>query len=310
MNNNKSQYIRTLNISNKNTGNLIANGGKMKKHILQTVSGGYDSTCLLIKNLQEGHEVYPLYIHVSNVHPVKQLVEINMVRNLIRTLQQRFNNLHNLQEILYKMQLIHNLISMQPIIWALGLFQEIKNHRNSEFYDEAHISYIMGDTAVSYQKELQALWKSLFAFSYPVTETDKYPKLVFPLVKYSKELILNELRDFDYSIANNCWTCEVPKYMIKKPTKRNEQIVYIEPCGNCHTCTNLKNANPNKNQKHYKAIFKADKFKKDHNSIVNKIIKEIDIFHIPEEYFILEETDYKIPDKTPVKKKHQVKGHT
>jgi 7-cyano-7-deazaguanine synthase in queuosine biosynthesis len=274
----------------------------MNKKILLALSGGFDSTYLLIKNLQEGNRVKPIYIYAYNVHPAKRLIEITTVKKLIKTLQKKFDNLDDLEEVLNKQHCINGIISTQPIMWLLGLFEEVKKE-NYTFYDEVQIAYIMGDTAVSFQNELQAFWKSFFAFSYPVTETDKYPKLVFPLIKYSKDLVLNELRHYDYSIVNNCWTCEAPKYIIKKPTKSIEKIIYIEPCGTCHTCTNLKNAKTFTTIKRYKATFNADKFKKDHNSIVNKIINEIDIFHIQSEYFSLEETDYKIPDKTPEKKK-------
>jgi len=244
----------------------------MSKNILLALSGGYDSTYLLIKNLKEGNEVYPVYIHLSNIHKVKQIVEINMARNLINTLQKKFDKLHDLTEIVYRMKSIQNLVSMQPLIWALGLFQEVKSHLNNEFYDEAHIAYIIGDTAVSYQKELQALWKSLFSFSYP--ETDKYPKLVFPLLKYNKDLIINELNYYDNEIMSSCWTCENPHFINKKSSKRNEKIVYIEPCETCQTCTKLKIANPFRTPKRFKAIFKADKFSKDHYSIINKILRK------------------------------------
>jgi 7-cyano-7-deazaguanine synthase in queuosine biosynthesis len=274
----------------------------MNKTVLLALSGGFDSTYLLIKNLQEGNTVKPVYINAKSVHPAKRLVEITTVKNLMKTLQVKYDNLWDLKEIKNNQYCISGIVSTQPIMWLLGLFEEVKKE-DYTFYDEVQIAYIMGDTALSFQKELQTLWKSLFAFSYPVTETEKYPKLVFPLVKYSKNLILNELRDYDYEILNNCWTCEAPNYIIKKSTKSNEKIIFIEPCGTCHTCTNLKNSNPYKTQKHYKAIFNVNNFKEDHNSIVNKIIKETDIFYIPEKYFILEETDYKIPDKTPVKKK-------
>ena len=303
-NSNNSRCIGTLTIGNENTGNLLAEGGKMKKNILQTVSGGYDSTCLLIKNLQEGHEVFPLYINAYSVHPAKRLVEITTVRNLIKTLQVRFDKLRGVTVVDNKQLCIRGIISMQPLIWLLGLFAEVKKRRDDVFFDEVHIAYIMGDSAVSFQKELQAFWKALFSFSFP--ETDKYPKLVFPLLKCCKEIIINELSSYDYSILASCWTCENPHVISKKSSKSNDKHVYIEPCGACRTCTNLKATSPFRTPKRYKATFNADKFSKDHNSIINRIINETDIFHIPEEYLSIEETN----DKMPVKRKPHNKCRT
>jgi len=55
----------------------------MKKNILQTISGGYDSTYLLIQNLKNGDNVYPIYIYTSFVNPIKQKIEISNVKKLI-----------------------------------------------------------------------------------------------------------------------------------------------------------------------------------------------------------------------------------
>ena len=98
----------------------------MNKNIMQTVSGGYDSTYLLIKNLQNGDNVYPLYIHASYVNPTKQRIEINCLRKLIKRLKRKYYNLHNLIETEIHMEPIRNIFSTQPITWLLALFKEIK----------------------------------------------------------------------------------------------------------------------------------------------------------------------------------------
>ena len=122
----------------------------MSKNILLALSGGFNSTYLLIKNLQEGNTVKPIYIYAYNVHPAKRLVEITTVRNLIETLQKKFDNLDDLKVVENKQNCINGIVSTQPIMWLLGLFEEAKKERNDTFYDEVQIAYIMGDTAVSF----------------------------------------------------------------------------------------------------------------------------------------------------------------
>ncbi len=42
------------------------------KTILQSISGGFDSTFLLIKNLEEGNIVYPVYIRSPKITEIKR----------------------------------------------------------------------------------------------------------------------------------------------------------------------------------------------------------------------------------------------
>jgi hypothetical protein len=89
----------------------------MRKNILQSVSGGYDSTYLLIKNLENGDSVYPLYVHASCVHPVKQNIELTVIKNMIQKLKPKFDNLHDLAEINIGIDDIGNINSLQPVLW-------------------------------------------------------------------------------------------------------------------------------------------------------------------------------------------------
>jgi len=153
----------------------------MSKNILQAVSGGYDSTWLLIKNLQDrDNNVYPVYIHASCLSGVKQNIEHSVVKNLIGKLQKQYPNLNSLIETKIKMDNISEIFSLQPVLWTLGLFGEVKSNCYYIDYDEAHIGYIMQDAAISFLPEIKAFWKSLFAFSFPDCAV---PKLLFPPVK-------------------------------------------------------------------------------------------------------------------------------
>jgi hypothetical protein len=91
----------------------------MRKNILQSVSGGYDSTYLLIKNLENGDSVYPLYVHASCVHPVKQNIKLTVIKNMIQKLKPKFDNLHDLAEINIGIDDIGGINSLQPVLWLL-----------------------------------------------------------------------------------------------------------------------------------------------------------------------------------------------
>ena len=255
----------------------------MKKIILQAISGGYDSTWLLIKNIKEGNEVYPIYIHSSSVSKLKQVIEINSVKNLIQKLQLRFNNLNNLSEVEIKLDAARDVISMQPIFWMLGLFIDVKNMHHFIDYDEVHIGYVMCDSAVSYQHEILNFWKSLFLFSFP---DYKVPKLIFPLIKYQKTAIINNLENFDREILADCWFCENPKIIKTKKIKGGNIEIYIEPCGECNPCIRIKNIHYNFNGlKKYKTVINLNDFKDSINETMKTIVNNLKIQNVYYEYF-------------------------
>jgi 7-cyano-7-deazaguanine synthase in queuosine biosynthesis len=261
----------------------------MKKIILQAISGGYDSTWLLIKNLKEGHELYPIYIHSSSVSKLKQVIEINSVKNLIQKLQLRFDNLNNLSEIEIKLDAARDVISMQPIFWMLGLFNDVKNMHHFIDYDEVHIGYVMCDSTVSYQHEILNFWKSLFSFSFP---DYKVPKLIFPLKKYQKAAIINNLEDFDCEILADCWFCENPKIIKTKKMKNDNIEIYIESCGECNPCIRIKNIHYNFNGlKKHKAVINLNDFKNSINETMKTIVNDLNFQNIHYKFFTIEEID-------------------
>jgi 7-cyano-7-deazaguanine synthase in queuosine biosynthesis len=262
----------------------------MKKRILQAVSGGYDSTYLMTKNLQSGNEVFPIYIHASSVHPIKQHIEYYCIKKIIEKLQEKYSNLNDLEEINIKMDNLREVFSIQPILWILGLFNEVKNGYNS--CDEIHIGYIMQDGAISYISEIKTFWKSLFSFSMP---DFNIPKLVFPLIKYPKDLILRKLDGFDDEIFNVCWTCEKPSVLKTKKLKDGNIEAFIEPCGKCNPCNNIKDSRYisfdalNK----YKAVVNVNDYLSGVNTYANNIIKKRNLYRIPSDYISLSAAERK-----------------
>ena len=262
----------------------------MSNNILQSVSGGFDSTYLLIKNLQNGDNVFPIYIHVNCIDPIKQIIESTVIKSIIEKLKPRFNNLHELIEIEMGIDNIRDIFSSQPVFWILGLFNEVKNRKNYADYDEVHIGYIMQDSALSYLKEIKTYWKAMFSFS-----IQKYsvPKLVFPLTKYHKVMIINELYRYDSDILSSCWTCERPVMHRAKKKTDNTIETYIEPCGICDPCLKFKTPKGNYFEpiRNYKAVINLNNFYDAIKSKLKMSITSDNIMHIPLKFITLEEID-------------------
>jgi len=262
----------------------------MKKNILQCISGGFDSTYLLVKNLQNGDTVQPLYVHANSIGKIKQKIESTIVRNLITKLKVKYDNLNDLKEVEIGMDNIPYIVSDQPIFWTLALFKEVRKNGYYRNYDEVHIGYILQDVAISYMPEIKALWKALHSLSYPDPDFI-IPKLCFPISKYHKTQIINSLRySCDEDILASCWTCERPN--IKKKIRRKDTIeLHIEPCGSCAPCLHLKEANSSvyNNMKNYRLIFHVNDFQEDVRKSVKKFIKKVNFQRFPDIHISLDE---------------------
>jgi 7-cyano-7-deazaguanine synthase in queuosine biosynthesis len=266
----------------------------MNKKILQAVSGGFDSTYLLIKNLQNGDNVYPIYIRVSFINSIKQKKEKEKVKSLIRKLKKKFKNLHNLTEAEIAMSPVPNIFSTQPITWILALFKEAKEKQYSIGYDEAHIGYVKGDFVIRHLPDINAIWNLLFTFSNGITAF-KIPKLRFPLVKCGKKMIIDKLSQYDKDILASCWTCETPKIIKTGQNSGNFIEARIEACGTCNTCRNLKRIDKAAfdNMKKYKVKKKKKKYRNAFNEYLNGAIKENNIKYIANKYISLKSANRK-----------------
>jgi 7-cyano-7-deazaguanine synthase in queuosine biosynthesis len=284
---------------------------EMNKNILQAVSGGYDSTYLLIKNLQNGDNVYPVYVHVSCIYPIKQMIEINKVKLLIKKLRRKYNNLHELTEKEMYIDPINNIFSTQPIFWMLALFNVVKKNRHF-IYHEVHIGYIASDGVISHIPEIRTYWKTLFSFS---DHSPKWtiPKLCFPLLKYDKAHIIKKLENYDKEILASCWTCENPKVIKTKRCRDNTIEMYIEACGSCQPCENLQNTENISFDliKKYRIVFNRNKFHKLLGNFEKRVIKNIKNKHLPSTLFKVEEAgkEAMAKIKRQLNKKEQLKNN-
>jgi len=250
----------------------------MKKNILKTVSGGYDSTYLLIKNLKNENEVYPMYVFTS-IDSIKQKIEYSVIQSLVKKLKNKYKNLHDLTKIDITFYAIKNVFSVQPFTWIIALFKTIQKEQFSIRFDEAQIGYIKSDCAIRYLPAIRTMWKTLFAFS---NISNNIPKLCFPLSKYSKKYIINKLKDYDKNILALCWTCEHPKITKTNQIKNNSVEFLVEACGYCTPCDNLKETNKIlfNNIKKYKVIFNYNECLNKFKVYINNLVKNNKISYV------------------------------
>jgi hypothetical protein len=91
--------------------------------------------------------------------------------------------------------------------------------------DNINIAVVMNDDTVSYIKDIKNLYKSYNRLS----GLTKRPKLKFPLLKVSKEEILNFLPD---KYLNNVHVCEAPRFIYKL----SEASYQVRECKSCAPC--------------------------------------------------------------------------
>jgi len=205
---------------------------KSEKRILVLASGGYDSLYLMKKNVELGHCVIPLYIDCTINDDQKKCerkalgLQVNQLRKI--------GLIDNYQTMEFEWQALRRGLSMPPMFTCAGFLYS----QQKEKIDEVQLGYVLGDQATSYIKDIRRLWSSLHAF----VEFDEYshcsnsfkrPKLVFPLLKVTKEET-TQLDDGYYA-----WACEQPVALMKGEGPSDWPFDF-RPCGRCPSCRRMR----------------------------------------------------------------------
>ncbi len=220
---------------------------KINKKVGVLFSSGLDSTFLLYKNLMEGNTVQPFYVEISN-NTNKTIIEKQKVVELYTQFRKEFGELIEEPSIIVKSEIWINYNSgirfKQLPIWLLGI-------QYIGIYDEIQIGYVSNDDAVPYLDEIHKLYKSM---DFMFTSDYKRPKLTFPIVKYKKEDIADELPskyfDLVYSCENPMLLDQMTEYV--KPDNiymsysltasfltNGSMIQKFKPCGECDPCKKI-----------------------------------------------------------------------
>lgn len=207
-----------------------------KKIVIVLYTGGVDSTHSLLRELEKGNLVIPVYNRLNCEYEKDKfnLIEYTLIHN-IKLLRKKYLNLENLQlnissqihwfsSFTYYQQ-VYNVISIFTIGYA------ILRH-----VDEVIMSIVMGDDSVSYLSEM----RSLFNTSMKMMTVEDAPlkiSLKFPLTKMHKDRVYYESKDLMKKIGVNLKliSCENPDIINKLNNKGNLEIE-IQPCEKCNSC--------------------------------------------------------------------------
>jgi len=239
------------------------------KTIIVTWSGGLDSTYTLIKDLEKGYIVQPIYIEFKSAGNDKILVEKDAILKMHEILKLKFSNLRkphfiftsdmirDKDNISYggsglSIPIMNNIMSIQPIAWILGIsdylnqmlekitYNDIKNLNNNlieyKKIKEIQMGYVLNDDSISILDIIQNLYKILnnFTISHNVYGID-YPKLIFPSIKIPKTFAYFYIKENYNELKTYITTCEKPIILINK-----EEKIFYKQCGDCGTCTHIK----------------------------------------------------------------------
>lgn len=175
-------------------------------------SGGLDSTFLVAKLLDEGHNVTCGYINLTNNEHIIEREEF--ARNKIEKYfsikyRDKFNYIGKISDITINYANPKILI-MQAYIW---LFSYVSIPRD---IDNVAIGYIMNDDAISFLDEIKNIFKS-----YTMLNNQKI-ELIFPLIKFKKSKIWHNSLMID--IRKNVSWCE---------------DIFEDNCGKCESCKRM-----------------------------------------------------------------------
>ena len=183
-------------------------------------SGGYDSTILLLQELEKHKTVNTISITFPGYNEKKAKIEAQKRKELVEWVNKKYGwkvieNHVDLRANRGKRKLFPCGDAIQQHSWLFIVLLFAPRGSTIKF------GYIRGDDALAGEKYLSETFNSANHF------LGKKLKYEFPLRYHPKHEILKGLKS--WKALKFCWTCE-------EPTKTNKA------CGRCNTCINLKMA--------------------------------------------------------------------
>lgn len=199
------------------------------KKILIPFSSGLDSTYLTYETLKRGNYVALPYFEITNNAPKVKIENIHRGL-LIKELKKEFPKINDVYNGINDLGTvcsfgvghsgcIGEFTLVQPPIWIMGI-----NFIDSTLYDEAHISYVMEDHALSYLNEIKNLNKAYLPFKHK--ESQKGDRVKFPIIKTHKGEIVGLLPK---NLSMLTWSCENPQILFES----NKYLIYTACGGTC-----------------------------------------------------------------------------
>lgn len=188
----------------------------MKKDTINILfSGGLDSTYMLHKALKENYKYIQLhYLTIENNHNKVQY-EIKQAEQIV----QKFKDLHPYVLISFHTRARFSLPANGNVhfpqipVWITGLLYSIDNNA------DVWIGYCMGDQAISHLEDIKKVWRSYSSLQ------ESKSKLVFPLSKIPKEVMMRELPNNIFQLT----------YFCENPSESENENTFVD-CGSCASC--------------------------------------------------------------------------
>ena len=196
----------------------------VKKRILVLFSGGIDSTYLMYKALLEGNDVLFINNVIEN-NASQTTKEGKAIVQIVEWLKQHFP-FQKIESCDFRMKFCiegfreHGHMFSQPFMWLCSLGIVLQNV--NEEVDEIHYGLIARDDGLSYIDDLKNSFDALMM----TKKTEKFKgKLKFPIIKYLKSEIIDELPKELLRLTSSCEYETDDKY-----------------CNHCHSCETIKEA--------------------------------------------------------------------
>lgn len=207
-----------------------------KEVVIVLYTGGVDSTYSLLKELEKGNLVIPVYnrLNCECERDKFSLVEYTLIKN-IKMLRSRYSNLENLQlNVSSQIHLLSSFVYYQQVYNAISIFTI--GYDILQYVDSIVMSIAMGDDSVSYLSELRSMFNTSMKMM-PVDDKPLKMFLKFPLVKTNKHRVYCKLKDLMEKMSVNIKliSCENPK-VLKKLNRKGDLEIEVCPCERCNSC--------------------------------------------------------------------------
>lgn len=166
----------------------------MAKSVLLSWSGGVDSTALIIQYLNKGYKVDALPVIMKN-NVNKNIREKRARTALMKNYFKNYSVNLMISLTVAEFGSFGYLTLKQMPLWILGLVCALDSS-----HDEVAIGIVMNDDAVSCMEEIKALY-----YGYQGLVNIPLPPLVFPLIKFKKEVLYENI---PVSIRKHLTWCE------------------------------------------------------------------------------------------------------
>lgn len=207
-----------------------------KKVIIVLYTGGVDSTYCLLKELEKGNLVIPIYNRLNCECEIDKqtLIEHTLIHN-IKLLSTTFSNLEALQlNVSSQVHLLSSFTFYQQVYNAISIFTIGENIL--KYVDEVIMGIVMNDNSISYINELKTLFNTSLKMLPNLEESLKI-FLKFPLVKTTKNTVYSRLKSLmeKYKVDLKLISCENPE-IVTQLGENNVLEIEAKPCEKCNSC--------------------------------------------------------------------------